>query len=183
MTQTRLLVERLKKEGFQIESISFPDYSTVIGGEIEASLTGRRSYNLQARHMLLALNRWERKADLEKWLSEGKVVVVNRYSGSNYAYGASNGLDTDWLLNLEKGLPEPDLTILLDVSHNISLRRKSTGRDLHERDIPFLERVRREYLKLAERWGWKIVNGERSVEDIHRDVWGAVKVFLEKSVR
>lgn len=182
-TQTRRLVARLKKNGFPVENLSFPDYSTVIGREIEAFLAGERTYNPETRHMLLSLNRWERKDDLDRWLSEGKVVVLNRYSGSNYAYGSANGLALDWLMNLEKGLPQPDLTILLDVSPRVSLKRKATGRDFHERDQKFLRRVRKEYLKLAEQWIWSVIEGDVALEKVHADMWRIVKERLDASSR
>ncbi len=182
-TQTRRLVARLKKNGFQVEHLSFPDYSTVIGREIEAFLAGERTYNSQTRHMLLSLNRWERKDDLDRWLGEGKVVVLNRYSGSNYAYGSANGLALDWLMNLEKGLPQPDLTILLDVSPSVSLKRKALGRDVHERDQKFLRRVRKEYLKLAEQWSWSVLEGDVALEKVHGDMWRIVKERLDAASR
>ncbi len=182
-TQTKLLVEKLREHGLQVESISFPDYSTLIGKEIEGFLAGDRNYNLQARHMLLSLNRWERRDNIERWLSGGRTVVLNRYSGSNYAYGVAQGLDLDWLLNLEKGLPEPDLTVLLDVPPNTSLERKASGRDIHEQDQKFLRRVREEYLKMAERWGWRVLDGGRGADIVQDDIWRVVKGFLESAGR
>ncbi len=180
-TQTRLLVERLRRQGHGVESISFPDYSTVVGGEIEAFLAGDRSYNSQARHMLLSLNRWERADDLVRWLDGGRMVVLNRYSGSNYAYGVASGLDVGWLVNLEKGLPESSLTVLLDVSFDTSLERKVSERDMHERDQEFLRRVRDEYLKLADREGWRVIDGGRDSETVHSDIWRTVTGFLESA--
>ncbi|MCL4437326.1 MAG: dTMP kinase [Thaumarchaeota archaeon] len=179
-TQSRMLFEQLKKQGIPAEYISFPDYTTTIGKEIEAFLAGKRSYyNLQARHMLLSLNRWERKDDLDRWLKEGRVVVLNRYSGSNYAYGVAQGLSLDWLMNLEKGLPEPGLTVLLDVPIAASLERKTAERDVHERDQDLLRRVREEYLKLAARWGWRVINGARGTDLVQRDVWRTVEEKLQ----
>ena len=178
-TQSRILFEQIEKQGLPAAYISFPDYTTVIGKEIEAFLAGKRSYNLQARHMLLSLNRWEHKDNLDRWLNEGRVIVVNRYSGSNYAYGVAQGLSLDWLMNLEKGLPEPGLTVLLDVPIAASLERKIAERDVHEQDQDLLRRVREEYLKLAAKWGWRIINGARGADQVQRDVWQAVEERLQ----
>ncbi len=178
-TQSRILFEQLEKRSIPAAYISFPDYTTLIGKEIKAFLAGQRAYNLHARHLLLSLNRWERKEDLEKWLNEGKVVVINRYSGSNYAYGIAQGLKLDWLMNLEKGLPEPSLTLLLDVPVGASLERKTAERDVHERDQPLLRRVREEYLKLADLWSWRVINGARGADIVQRDIWRAVEEQLQ----
>jgi dTMP kinase len=182
-TQSKLLLTRLEEAGRLAALISFPDYSTVIGGEIKAFLAGRRSYNLHSRHMLLSLNRWERKDDLDRWMEEDRVVVVNRYSGSNYAYGVAQGLSLDWLMGLERGLPEPDLTILIDVQPETSLERKAIERDIHEQDQTLLKRVRLEYLKLAERFGWRVINGSRSTAAVQKDLWQAISNNLNQDAR
>ena len=179
--QTKMLVERLRKQGHNVELISFPDYFTIIGKEIKAFLEGDRNYSSQVRHMLLSLNRWERKDLIDEWLKEGKTVVLDRYSGSNYAYGLTQGLELDWLLNLEKGLPEPSITILLDLSPEISLNRKMSGRDIHERDQELLKGVRKEYLKLAKRWCWIIVDASSDPDTVHDRIWRKLDNFIQKS--
>ena len=179
--QTKMLVERLRKQGHKVELITFPDYFTIIGKEIKAFLEGDRNYSLQVRHMLLSLNRWERKDLIDEWLKEGKTVIFDRYSGSNYAYGLTQGLQLDWLLNLEKGLPEPSITILLDLSPEISLNRKMSGRDIHERDQELLKGVRKEYLKLAKRWGWIIVDASSDPDTVHDRIWNKLDNFIQKS--
>ena len=179
--QTKMLVERLRKQGHKVELISFPDYFTIIGKEIKAFLEGDRNYSSQVRHMLLSLNRWERKDLIDEWLKEGKTVVLDRYSGSNYAYGLTQGLELDWLLNLEKGLPEPSITILLDLSPEMSLNRKMSGRDIHERDQELLKGVREEYLKLAKRWSWIIVDASSDPDAVHDHIWSKLDNFIQKS--
>jgi len=178
-TQTKLIVDRLKKSGLVVETISFPDYSTNIGREIDAFLSGRKNYNIHARHMLLSINRWEHKSDLDRWLDEGRIIVINRYFGSNYAYGVCSGLSLDWLMNLEKGLPEPDLTILFDIAHDVSAKRKITGRDIHERDEAFLSRVRKEYLRFASLWSWVVLDASKDVESVHEELWRILKSRFE----
>jgi len=178
-TQTKLIVERLKKSGLLVEQISFPDYSTNIGREIDAFLSGRKNYNTNVRHMLLSINRWEHKNDLDRWLDEGRIIVINRYIGSNYAYGVCSGLSLDWLINLEKGLPEPDLTILFDIAHDVSAKRKIIGRDIHERDADFLSRVRKEYLGLASLWSWVVLDASKDIENVHEELWRIIRSRFE----
>lgn len=178
-TQVELLMKRLKEQGFQVETIAFPDYDTVIGKEIKAFLRGERQYNVQVRHILYAANRWERKEDIERWLSEEKLVIIDRYYQSNLAYGLANGLSLDWLLNLEKGLPEADLVIVMDASPEVSFKRKRVERDVYERDLSFLKKVREAYIHLSRKFNWVVVNGERSVEEIHKDVWETINRCLK----
>ncbi|MCX8192049.1 MAG: dTMP kinase, partial [Nitrososphaerales archaeon] len=177
-TQSEILMKRLKDEGFQVELISFPDYSTPIGREIRASLTEERIYSIRVRHLLLATNRWERYEDIKGWLQEGKVVILNRYSQSNLAYGLANGLSLSWLINLERGLPKAKLVIVIDISPQTSLLRSKFDRDVHERDLNFLARVRENYLNLAKRYSWKVIDGERSINDVAEDIWRIVHQYI-----
>ena len=44
------------------------------------------------------------------------MIIVNRYTESNLAYGIANGLASGWLAGLEKGLPAANLVMVLDAS-------------------------------------------------------------------
>jgi dTMP kinase len=172
-TQARLLAERLKGRGYEVELIAFPDYFTPTGAEIRAFLEGERNYGPIARQVLYMANRWERAKDIEGWLSRGRVVIADRYSQSGIAYGYASGLDLDWMLNLERGLPKTDLVIVIDVPVSVAMRRK-LEKDVYERDAGFLTKVRTSYLELAEKLGWMVVDGNRLVSEIHEDIWKAV---------
>jgi len=179
-TQVGLLIKRLKEKGLQVEETSFPDYNTPIGREIQAFLSGNREYNVYVRHILYAANRWERKEDLVEWLNKKRLIIVNRYSPSNLAYGLANGLNLDWLLNLEKGLPEADLIIVLDTSPEVSFKRKSVGRDIYERDLSFLRKVREAYLQLSQKFRWVVINGEKSIKNSHENIWEVVNKYIKE---
>ena len=181
-TQVGLLIKRLEKQGFQLEKISFPDYDTPLGKEIQAFLVGKREYNVHVRHILYAANRWERKPEIEEWLNKERLVIVNRYSHSNLAYGLANGLDIPWLLNLENGLPKADLVIVIDISPEASFKRKSFRRDIYERNLSFLRKVREAYMELSEKFPWVVVNGEKSIERTHENIWQVVNKFLKKKL-
>src|ERR671926_1393884 len=122
-TQSRLLTDALKMTGKVCVIIDFPDYTTPIGTEIRAFLEGKRSYPNEVKHLLLSANRWEKKREIESMVDNGTIIILNRYYHSNLVYGISNGLNINWLLNLDKGLPKEDLVILLDVNPNISFQR------------------------------------------------------------
>lgn len=66
-------------------------------------------------HMFFVLNRWELKKEIEERLSKGQNVVLDRYSYSGIAYTASKGIDVDWCVATEKGLPKPDVVFYLQV--------------------------------------------------------------------
>lgn len=182
-TQTSLLSSWLHSNNITSSSISFPDYGTVIGREIKGYLLGRRDYSPEVGHMLFAANRWEKKDVIERLLSKSEVVIVNRYSASNLAYGTAKGLELDWLINLEAGLPKADLVMVLDAPPSTLYPRRGLNKDKYERSIELQERVRRAYLHLAEEFGWTIINAAQGIESTNHTIVATVAKALAERGR
>jgi dTMP kinase len=173
-TQTRLLTKVMRRLGLQVSTWEFPNYTTPLGRQLRAYLAGRSRLDLRAAHLLYAANRWEVAEKLEHEIRGGVNVIVNRYWPSNLAYGISHGLPADWLSCLDRGLPKPDLVIVLDISPSTSLKRKREGRDVHEIDLAYLKKVRAAYLRLAGRYGWRVVDGEQDSKALHSELVNVV---------
>lgn len=169
-TQAQRLRDQLRDEGTRARLVSFPDYGTAIGEEIARALQGEREHSPEVMQLLYVANRYERRDDLERWLSGGLVVVCDRYTASSVAYGEAQGLDTDWLAQTQRFLPVADLTILLDVAPRLAVERKTVGRDRYERDLVLLDRVRESYLRQAEQPGWIRVDGERGKAQVAQEI-------------
>ena len=169
-TQAQLLRDELREGGTRARLVSFPDYGTSIGEEIARALQGERDYGPEVMQLLYIANRYERKADLERWLDGGLVVVCDRYVASSVAYGEDQGLDVDWLTQTQRFLPASDLTILLDIAPELAVERKATGRDRYERDLALLSRVRESYLRQVEQAGWVRVDGDRDKADVTAEI-------------
>jgi dTMP kinase len=163
-TQTALLNSEFRARGLRTRTFSFPAYNTPIGREIRRFLKGSRNYPAEARHMLFAVNRWEKKAEMLEALSAADFVLVNRYSESNLAYGVSSGLPLDWLLSLESGLPKTDLVAVLDASPEALYGRRGADKDRFEENLAYQDRTRKVYLQLAERFGWKVVDASSGID-------------------
>lgn len=178
-TQSRVLVSALRNKGKLCASLDFPDYSTPIGREIKSFLDGKRDYPDETKLMLLSANRWERKETIDRMLSNGTIFVMNRYYHSNLAYGVSKNLELDWLMTLDRGLPKEDLCIVLEIRPTISESRSQHAGDLFENDKDLLKNVYKNYRKLAKLFNWKIINGERSKEEVSRDILNMVLKFVK----
>jgi len=173
-TQAELLRDRLKQGGRKARLVSFPDYGTSIGEEIARALAGEREYGPDVMQLLYVANRYERKADLNRWLDGGLILVCDRYMASSVAYGEAFGLDPAWLIDMQKFLPTPALTIMLDIAPDTAVQRKAVDRDRYERDLALLGRVRESYHRQASGQGWLVLDGERSKDAIAADVLSAV---------
>ncbi len=173
-TQAEMLRDRLKTDGRKARLVSFPDYGTSIGEEIARALQGERDYGPDVMQLLYVANRYERKPDLLRWLDGGLVLVCDRYIASSVAYGEAQGLDPAWLTEIQKFLPPPTLTIVLDIAPETAVQRKSLDRDRYERDLAMQGRVRDSYRRQAEAGRWVVLNGERPKQEIAADVFNAV---------
>ena len=176
-TQAQLLRDRLRENGNKSRVVSFPDYGTSIGEEIARALQGERDYPSDVMQLLYVANRYERRSDLERWLAGGLVIICDRYVASSIAYGTAQDLDPAWLTDIQRFLPEPNLTVLLDIMPETAARRKAIGRDRYERDLALLDRVRKSYLEQLQET-WVRVDGEQSKEDVAEEVFSSVALRL-----
>lgn len=175
-TQAKLLEKKL---GSKCVRIDFPDYSTPVGKEIKQFLDGKRNYPDEVKMMLLSANRWEKKEEIEKMVSKGTTVIMNRYYQSNLVYGISKGLKLDWLLSLDKGMPKADLVIVIDIRPKTLVSRSKNVVDTFEKDLELIRRVKKNYRILANKFNWRIVEGEKSVDEVHGQVLRIVRKFVK----
>lgn len=182
-TQAELLRDRLKREGRKARLVSFPDYATSIGEELARALQGEREYDPEVMQLLYIANRYERKADLLRWLEGGLILACDRYMASAVAYGEAQGLDGAWLAEIQRFLPPASLTLVLDIAPETAVKRKSADRDRYERDLALQTRVRQSYLAQAARYssqGWVVIDGERAKDAVAADVFNAVASRLAR---
>jgi len=172
-TQAEMLRDRLTAQGRTVRLLSFPDYDTVIGAEIGRALRRERHYGADVMQLLYVANRYEYKQTIVEAIQGGTILVCDRYLASSVAYGEAQGLDRVWLVEIQKYLPQPDVTILLDIPPEASARRKSKDRDKYEQDLALLARVRDSYLQQAAR-GWVRIDADRDRDAVAAEVFAAI---------
>lgn len=173
-TQTKILLEKIKKTGRKAATLDFPQYYENFFGKMTGEyLSGKFGENVNPKlaSMLYALDRWESKNLIEKELGKGKVFVCNRYMSANMIHqvgrtkGEKNKKEMlEWLEKMEFEIfkiPRPDLVIYLDIEPKTGQKmvdkksnrnyNKGAKRDLHEKDIKHLIDARKEALKLVDK--------------------------------
>lgn len=196
-TQAELLVARLQKEGFESVMIDFPQYEKRYGKIIQAFLNGAygdpQKVSPYFSSLLYAADRKDALPKLREWLDHGKIIVMDRYVSSSKAH-ISTKLPLsqrkrfiEWIDSIEyekNQLPREDLTIYLDVPVTVTqgwIRKKK--KDLHERNVNYLEKTKHMFDRIAKEQEWIIIdcmNDERPLtkEGIHEKVWQNVKDHL-----
>ena len=175
-----MLAKKVHGAGRRVSIWNFPDYATPLGRQLKNYLTGSKRFDFHAIHLLYAANKWERAALIAREIEAGCIVIANRYTPSNLAYGVAHGLSLGWLESLERDLPKADLVLILDVSPKASFRRKSKLRDVHEENLSYLKKVRSVYLRLAKKHRWKIIDGEQDSRAVSLALWSYALPLLRK---
>ena len=114
-------------------------------------------------------------------LERGAVVLGDRYIDSSLAYqGAARSLGVDEIASLSawatRGL-YPSLTFLLDLPPEVGARRRTDAPDRMEREsMDFHERVRHEYLRLAdaEPDRFVVIDAVGTVDEVFSEIRGVL---------
>jgi dTMP kinase len=176
-TQIKLLRDFFSAKGYSCEYMHFPRTETPYFGELIARFLRGEFGSLNEVDpylvaMLYAGDRKDASETISKWLSERKIVLLDRYTYSNIAYQCAKLEESQsqdklmqWIMSLEFqhfGIPKPDLNIFLDVpsaftEKNLSKARTGSdrnylngNRDIHEESMVFQKRVRDIYLRVSE---------------------------------
>ena len=114
-------------------------------------------------------------------LERGAVVLGDRYIDSSLAYqGAARSLGVDEIASLSAWAPQglyPSLTFLLDLPPEVGARRRTDAPDRMEREsMDFHERVRHEYLRLADAEPERIVviDAVGTVDEVFSEIRGVL---------
>lgn len=206
-TQLALLAKALERRGASPEQISFPNYSGFFGKLVARFLNGEfgalEAVDAHFSALLYAGDRLESKPAIEAQLAAGRLVLADRYIGSNLAHqGARVPREKraefiSWLKQLEYGvyaLPQEDLVLYLRVpaaeAHRLVGQKASRDytqlrRDIQEANLAHLEAASEVYEQLAAQPNWVAIDcmepssgNLRKPEDIHKDILTAIEARL-----
>lgn len=199
-TQLPLLEEELRRRG-PVRTVSFPDYSSPSSALVKMYLGGEfgdkpGDVNAYAAGAFYAVDRYASfKKDWQRDYESGVTILAGRYTTSNMIYQMEKLPRSQWEgyiswaedFEYERlGLPRPQRVIFLDMPLDAAqklLSKRYGGhdekKDLHERDLRYLESCAQCARFAAEKLGWRVVECARgaeplSIEEIHRRVVSAL---------
>lgn len=202
-TQTDLLVQNLRKLGYPAISFSFPNYASPTGKIIGSCYLGKtgESYfsegieNVDPKisSLYYAADRAYNIDEVNHYLEQGYVVVLNRYVESNMAFQGGKIKDIrkrnmmyEWLDNLEfvlLDLPRPDYVLFLYLPYEYVCTLKEKRGKIANVNLLHMAEVA--YLELSTIYEYEKINclredALRSIEDISEEILEKVKKYLEK---
>ncbi len=206
-TQTALLAERLQAGGYDVVTIDFPRYQEESSYFVRKYLKGdygsAESVGPYTGSLFYALDRYDAAQTIRQALAEGKIVLADRFTGSNMAHQGAKFANAEerrgyfiWLDNLEfvtMGIPRPTKNFVLRVSADVSAklleeRQAKTGQataDIHEVDAEHLRKSVAMYDELCQLFpqDFQQIDCVRSgnlmsPKDINNLLWASVQALL-----
>lgn len=207
-TQYKIISERLKDAGHDIATYDFPQYDQESSYFVREYLNGNYGnadeLGAYGPSLFFALDRFQAAQNIKKDLEAGKVVLANRFIGSNLAHQGQKIHDDaertkyyDWLYGIEfdiLGIPKPDLNVVLlvpaDIAQKLVDQKAARGytdkkRDIHEADINHLSRSVAAYRQLCEQFPDQFtgIEGTKdgklvSIEDVTELIWGKIQSLI-----
>ena len=204
-TQSNLTRNRLKEEGIDFRSVTFPRYDNPSASLIKMYLGGEfgtnpGDVNAYAASCFYAVDRVASYIqDWRDYYENGGLIIMDRYTTSNAIHQSAKVEKSKreeylrWLSDFEfnlLGLPAPDAVIYMDIPFDLALKRISqresatgTTGDIHEKDTEYLKLCHQCGLQAADIYGWNKIQlmrdgNERSIEDIHNEIFALVKDII-----
>jgi dTMP kinase len=206
-TQVEMLEKALSAQGYSTYSVAFPQYESWFGKMVGRFLNGElgplETVDPHFTALLYAGDRFEAKPQLEAALNESRIVLADRYIGSNLAHQVARAPVEKrpefrtWIEHLEYniyGLPRENLILYLRVppvhAQNLIARKSARSytaakKDLQESSLRHLEAAAEMYDMLSRNSPWTTVqcfdaqqNSMRLPEEIAEEVLAAVQPVL-----
>lgn len=200
-TQTNILLERLRNQGYMVSKADFPQYGSKSAGLVENYLNGKYGraddVNPYLASVFYAMDRYDASFSLRERLQNSEIIVSNRYTSSNMGHqgGKFQSIEArkkyfEWLDRYEHEflkIPRPDLTIILYVPVEYSQELLKTkgereyikigDQDIHETDIVHQNRATRTYVEMCNLFpNYELINCVQdgrllTIEEIAEIVW------------
>lgn len=140
--------------------------------------------NMKAIALLAAADRQNHISEIILPGLEKSHVLTDRYLYSSFAFFKARGLNIDFVRSINPDIPEPDLTVFLDLDPKVTLERVS-NRDgslkFEERNSKIFEDVRETFLEVLPK-NSLILDAQLSENDIHKVITNKVKELLNNDL-
>lgn len=181
-TQTSLLRDFLVEKGYQVIITKEPTLDSEAGKKIRQILDEKIKIEPDKFQELFAQDREEH---LEKVvipaLKKGKWVISDRYFFSSFAFGASDGLDFDWLIKINDNFLLPDRTFILKVQPEVCLDRidkRGTAKTLFEKKEKMVK-IWAVYETFPKRFPeTAIIDGEKTIPEVFEQVKNIIELKI-----
>jgi len=177
-TQTKLLVRRLRKKGYNVIYTAEPSRGEIGKFIKKYCLHSEKRVSGIVEALLFAADRFDHmEKEVVPAMDEGKLVVSDRYVYSSLAYQGAAGLDLKWIERINEHAMRPDLAIFIDVEPEVVIQRLKPKRSVME-NLETQRKVREVYMTFVEKGELVRIDGDKSREEVADDIVRLVLRFL-----
>ncbi len=172
-TQVENLVKYLQSQGKLASRLKYPIYDLEPEGSFihqylrDPAFRAKNELTTDELQQKYADNRKRYQAELEKRLEADEWIVAEDYVGTGIAWGLTWGGDLEYLEEINKNLLPVDLSVLMHGERFQTAIEKDHRNEMEAEKIQICKNF---HLLLAEKYGWKIVNANQSVEEVREDL-------------
>lgn len=180
-TQLQLLSQLLLQQGYPVITTREPTDGQY-GQRIRQLYTNRENCSHQEELELFLADRREHVTGLiTPALSQGKIILCDRYFLSTAAYQGAIGFDPENILKQNSFAPDPDIALLFQAALATGLSRITSGRGEKLNDFEQKDNLRKvaAIFDAMDRPYIRRINAEGSLEDVHHRVVQQVMPFLD----
>ncbi|HEC92006.1 MAG TPA: dTMP kinase [Candidatus Atribacteria bacterium] len=191
-TQCNMLKEWLNSQGYRAVIVKEPSKDSRYAKQIRIRSLHHRIFDFHnTPEAELKLFIEDRKENVEKKikpnLEKNKIVIMDRYYFSTIAYQSVLGIDPEFIRIMNESFaPIPDLTIILDVTPDVGIKRINkrgdTCNSFEKRD--YLEKVRKVFLQMRGYPNLHFVDGNNSrrSSEVFQDIKKLVESVIKKKL-
>ena len=193
-TQINLLRDWLERRGFPTANVGLKR-SMLVSGELEAAMQG----NILGTRTLSLFYATDFADQLENRilpaLRAGFIVLADRYIYTLMARAIVRGIEPEWIQEVYSIALVPDAVFNIAVSPEILLERNlrkdavldywesgmdiGLSHDMFESFITYQGLIQAEFRRMQQTYGFEIINGNRSIRAIGKDLQARVEPILK----
>ncbi len=195
-TQIALLAQWLEEQGYAVAQVGLKR-SSLVGPELEQAKQG----NILSPRTLSLFYATDFYDQLENRivpsLRAGFVVLADRYIYTLIARAIVRGAEPEWVASIYSMAIVPDAVFYMTVSFTTLVQRTfqahteldywesgmdcGLSRDWFQSFVRYQRKIRSEFFKMQKKYGFELVNANRSIAAVDRDLRGRIQLVLDRA--
>ena len=158
------------------------EFETNIGKKLK-KMAKEGTLDLILKAYLFATDRYIRMKNIDQEDLKNKIMLFDRYVPSALAYRMAEGVDKNWVTNINSVFPKADIGFFIDITPNESVNRNTDAKFNIKATPEHLGKVRIAYLSILDENNLIYINGMQPIENIFGEVIDKIEEFRKKNER
>lgn len=156
------------------QAIISKELTTRVGSTIKEGFKNEELSPI-SKAFLFAADRQIRIEQLKEELTDDKIIIFDRYIYSAVVYREAEGMEGNWVKEINRNVPQSDVCIYIDITPDESLRRNTDTKFNIHYTLEHLEKVRDAYHKYVNSGELMIIDGMRAIDDVLSDAIAVIE--------